>query len=214
MSVASERSERLKRDHLVAPHKKMAELASPDGKCTATKSSGEKCRGWAVKGTRVCTHHGGGMEHVKAAGRVRLARDKAQQEALKRLREEKASKQDVITEMDRLAAEVIAFKDVVRERLDYLLEHEDIRYEGKTGEQTRAEITLYERALDRCNTVLATNVKLNIAERRVELDKAKAILVAGVIRAILARLDLTDMQQRMVPGIVQEEMLALSAEVS
>lgn len=162
----------------------------------------------------VCTHHGGALENVRQAGQFRLARDKAQQEVLKRLRLENASRINTVTEMDRLAAEVITWKDVCRERLDFVLEHEEIRYEGKTGEQLRAEVLLYTQALDRCNTVLATNVKLNIAEKRVELEKAKAIMVAAVIRAILGRLGLTHEQQQLAPRIIQEEMLALSAEVS
>jgi len=170
--------------------------------------------GAAIRGSMVCNFHGGHLPNVRAVAQYRLARDKAQQEVLKRLKAEKASRVDTVTEMDKIAAEAIVWKDVCKERLDYVMEHEDIRYEGKTGEQLRSEVRLYTEALDRCNNVLATNIKLNIAEKRVELDKAKAILVAGVIRAILARLELSSDQQRMVPGIIQEEMLALSAEVS
>lgn len=158
----------------------------------------------------MCFKHGGNLPRVKEAGRFRLRRDKAQQEALERLRAEKAGRVETINEMDRLAAEAIAFKDVVREHLEEL---EEIRYKGNTGEQLRAEVALYERALDRCNTILATNLKLGIAEKRAELDKQKAILVAAAIRAVLARLELSDAQQRMAPTIIKEELLAISAEV-
>lgn len=193
----------------------MQEHASADGKCTRIKSDGNRCRAWAVKGSMVCNHHGGMLPNVQRSAQLRLHRDAAQQEALRRLKAEGANKQDTVTEMDRLAAEVIVFKDVCRERLDQLMVlGKDIRYEGKTGEQLRAEVALYERALDRCNTVLATNIKLGIAERKAELEKAKAIMVAAVIRAILSRLELTHEQQRNAPRIIQEEMLALSAEVS
>lgn len=183
---------------------------SPDGYCTAKRHDGQPCRARAIKGGRVCFKHGGNLPRVKEAGRFRLRRDKAQQEALERLRAEKAGRVETINEMDRLAAEAIAFKDVVREHLEEL---EEIRYKGNTGEQLRAEVALYERALDRCNTILATNLKLGIAEKRAELDKQKAILVAAAIRAVLARLELSDAQQRMAPTIIKEELLAISAEV-
>lgn len=73
---------------------------------------------------------------------------------------------------------------------------------------------LYERALDRCNTVLSTNVKLNIHEKKAEIERQKAILVAAAIRAVRDRLDPNEEQRRLAPLVVKQEMLALSAEVS
>jgi hypothetical protein len=174
------------------------------------KTTGAPCKRRPEPGGTVCKLHGGALPNVKQAAAFRIARDQAQQEALRRLRAEKATKQDTVTEMDRLAAEVIAFKDVCRERIEFLSE---IRYEGKTGEQIRAEITLYERALDRCNTVLATNLKLGIAERKQKLDEAQALLVVGLMRAVLGRLNLSKEQQQLAARVVPEEMRAISGVI-
>lgn len=185
--------------------------------CThIVRSTGQRCKRKPIAGGTVCASpgHGGTLRNVRAAAQFRLSRDAAQQEALKRLKARGASKNDTITEMDRLAAEVIVFKDICRERLTTLLALPDgIRYQGQTGEQLRAEVALYERALDRCNTVLATNVKLGIASRRAEIDAATATLMVTAIRAILNRLDLTSEQKRVAVQVVPEELRAISAAV-
>jgi hypothetical protein len=184
--------------------------------CTHIKKDGERCKRYSIKGGTVCTTpgHGGTLPRVRTAAQFRIARDKKQQEALERLKAQGASRVEVIEELDRLAAEAIVWKDLCREAMEELWHLGQIRYEGQTGEQLRAEIALFERMLDRCFNVLAGMVKLNIAEKKVELDKQKAILVAMAIREILRRLDLTIEQQRRAPQIIKEEMLALSAEVS
>lgn len=163
----------------------------------------------------VCDSHGGVLPKVRNAAALRVAREEATKEALARLKADKDKSYDAVTEMDRLAAEVVVWKDVCRRRLDYLEEMgADIRYEGKTGEQLRAEVTLYTQALNQCLAVLSTNVKLGIHEKRVEIEKAKAIIVATVIRTILTRLELTPAQAALAPQVIKEEMLAISAEVS
>jgi len=49
------------------------------------------------------------------------------------------------------------------------------------------------------------------AERRVKLAEQQGILVAAVIRRILTRLNLTDIQQGLVATVVPEELRALTA---
>lgn len=164
-------------------------------------------------GGTVCKLHGGALPGVKRAAAFRLQRDKAQAEALTRLKARGAGKVETITEMDRLAAEVITFKDIVRGELDRIWALGELRYEGKTGEQLRAEVALYERALDRCNTVLATNVKLGIAEKKHELDKLQAVVLVGVIQAILKELNLSRVQQQIAAQVVPVKLREISAEV-
>lgn len=186
-----------------------------DGKCHATsRRTGEQCRITPAPGAVVCRFHGGNLAKVKNAAKLRVARDEATKEALARLKADKGKSHDTITEMDRLAAEVIVFKDVCRERLDELLALDEIRYKGQTGEQLRAEVALYERALDRCNTVLATNIKLNIHEKKAELEKQKAILVAAAFRETLAEAGLTEDASRLLMKLFSQKMLAISAEVA
>ncbi len=197
---------------MTAPGENMVEYA--DGKCRGTIQSGprkgEPCRARPKTGSVLCGAHGGHLPKVKRAAQFRLARDEAQQELIRRMKDDRQGRQDAVTELDRLAAEVIVFKDICRERIEQL---NQIRYEGKTGEQIRAEIILYERALDRCNTVLATNIKLGIAERKQKLDEAQALLMVGVIKTILNRLDLSREQKAIAVKVVPEELRAISAAV-
>lgn len=115
---------------------------------------------------------------------------------------------DALAELERAATEAVAFKDVIFERLAMLADDE-WRYEGKTGEQTRAEITLYERALDRVLKFEGDLLKLGIAERRARIEEAELILVGGAIRATLSRIGLTSEQQRIATVVIQEEIMNL-----
>jgi hypothetical protein len=62
------------------------------------------------------------------------------------------------------------------------------RYEGATAEQVRAEIVLYERALDRTARVLTDIARLDIEERQMRLadrlDKRRGVVLAGVVQRI------------------------------
>lgn len=183
-----------------------------DGLCHAKTRSGNPCKKRPRKGFVVCDSHGGVLPKVKMAAAARLAQDEAYKEALKRLKADKHRSPDALSEMDRLLAEVLVYKDIFKERVDLLIAEGDLRYKGTTGEQLRAEVSLWERHVDRAWKILESGYKLGIHEKRVELDRQKAVIVAGAIRAILNRLELTDEQQRLAPVIIQEEMLAISAE--
>jgi hypothetical protein len=65
------------------------------------------------------------------------------------------------------------------------------RYAGLTGEQIRGEVQLYERAMDRCNTVLSTYAKLNIDERLARITEAQQLMVLQAIEAALAAAEVT-----------------------
>lgn len=60
-----------------------------------------------------------------------------------------------------------------------------------SGEQIRGEVQLFERAMDRCNTVLSTYAKLNIDERLSRITEAQQFMVVQAIEAALAAADVT-----------------------
>lgn len=129
--------------------------------------------------------HGGGSRKVKAAAAARVAEAKAQRE-LGRLAAVQGPAEpvaDPLTALARLAGEVLRWKDLLAE---HVAELQALRYGGEGGEQIRGELVLFERALDRCSTVLATIAKLDIDERLARIEEAKAALV---LRAIEAALD-------------------------
>src|SRR4029077_7314275 len=68
---------------------------------------------------------------------------------------------------------------------------ESPRYAGLTGEQIRGEVQLFERAMDRCNTVLSTYAKLNIDERLSRITAEQQQMVVEAIEAALAAANVT-----------------------
>lgn len=106
-----------------------------------------------------------------------------------------------------LAAEAVALKDHFAGLVAQL--RNDLRYEdAKGGEQLRAEVALYERAMDRAAKLLAEWVRLGLEERMVAITQAQAERVITAIDAILDRLELTDAQRSRavieVPSVLRE----------
>ncbi|QIY67932.1 hypothetical protein HEP84_25795 [Streptomyces sp. RLB1-33] len=116
---------------------------------------------------------------------------------------------DPAGELRRLAGEVLGMKDAAARLVSAL---ESPRYIGANGtEQLRAEIVVYERALDRAVRLLGEMVKLGLEERQVQLAEAHGALVAQVIRAVLADLQLTPEQQARVPEVVPRHLRAIAS---
>jgi hypothetical protein len=112
---------------------------------------------------------------------------------------------DPVEALSQLAGEVWAAKDFFASQI------EQLRYDHRSGEQLRAEVALYERALDRCIKVLEVMARLGISERRTRVAEAQAIMLAGVIDRVLDRLDLDEAQRMLALEIVPEELLAITA---
>lgn len=155
-----------------------------DRRCTAHSSrTGERCRKAAVLGGTVCENHGGSAPQVRAAAKRRLA----EEAAIRRLDEFGIRPiGDPLDELAQLAAETIALKDLLAQRLATLV---DIRYESvHYTEQLRAEFTVYERALDRAARTLADLARLGFTERQVQLAEAHGQLIAEAFRTFEAEL--------------------------
>jgi len=89
---------------------------------------------------------------------------------------------------EQLSGKVTSWMEVL-ERL--VAELDRPGYAALTGEQIRAEVQLFERALDRCNTVLATHARLNIDERLARVSEAQAAMILGALDAGLAAIGVT-----------------------
>ncbi len=150
-------------------------------RCKGRKSNGEPCGNWPLRGALVCRKHGGAAPQVRAAAAVRLAEQEIRA-GLARLDVESVG--DPFTELSKLAGQVVAFKDALAAKVNELT---SIRYEanGAGTEQLRAEVALFERALDRCAAVLGLIAKLNIDDRMARISERQA---AAVVRALDAGL--------------------------
>lgn len=171
---------------------------------------GRRCKRWIPAGHLVCMKHGGDTPNTKTKAQVRHAeaqarfqlKKKAQARGIPRL-------EDVFEELELNAAEAQAFKKICMDRLEAI--GDDWRYSSSAGEQLRAEVALYERAMERANKFLVDMVRLGIAEKRVKVAEAQAVILVGVIKAVLDRLELTRDQKRMAAVVVPEELRAISA---
>lgn len=86
--------------------------------------------------------------------------------------------EDPLRALKILAGECLAWKDRVS---GFLATLDDVGYDSETvGSQVRAQVIVWERALDRCEHVLSSLARLKIDERlaRIEQDKADMIIRA------------------------------------
>jgi hypothetical protein len=169
------------------------------------KVDGLPCQGYPVTGQTVCRMHGGSSPQAKKKASERLELQKVEADAKALLAHRGlAGITDPLNELARTAAEVIAFKDALAARVNSL---SDIRYrDAKDAEQLRAEVALYERALDRTGKFLEVLVRAGFEQRITRLREEHGALIVQVLQRVFAALDLTVEQQAVVSTVVPAEL--------
>lgn len=150
-------------------------------KCSSRRTDGQPCGNWPIKGGTVCGSHGGKAPQVKAKARERIAEQQARAE-LARLNLPPVD--DPLSMLASVAAEVVAWKDAMAVKVNALT---SLRYGTEGGEQLRAEVALWERALDRCERFLTAMARLNIDERLAAISEARAEMIITMLAAALER---------------------------
>lgn len=135
-------------------------------------------------GIGACRFHGGLLpNHQIHADRVRI------EEGAKTLlrREDLQPVDNPLLELQKLAAEVVRFKEILGDKVEELgnWTSESIM----ESEEIRAIISAYERALDRTNTVLSGIVRLNIEERLAKVSEIQALMLIAVFDAVFKSKD-------------------------
>lgn len=160
-----------------------AEAVTGTSRCRHKFGEDGACRQIAKAGTEppCCRAHGaaaGSWPSQQAAGRV--VQNKATERMAQLLNEHAEvlanaeAVADPLAELLQLAGELLAFKEILRARIS-LLKPNEWRYSGKAiGEQVRAEIILYERAMERLATILQKIARLNIEQRLAAIDEQVA----------------------------------------
>lgn len=142
--------------------------------CRHNRQDGQHCHQWRlIAGLDVCRKHGGKtIEALRADGAQRAAQEKAARE-LARL--DVAPVVNPLDELYRVAGQCVAWKDGMAVKVNELTQ---LRYRGGQGtEQLRAELLLWERALDRCVITLSTMARLNLDARLAGVRKATALML-------------------------------------
>lgn len=152
-----------------------AETLTGFRRCRQDFGTPDACHYYAVAGTDppMCKNHGANVgSHQSGLAALRVINGGAEARAAVIIAEhgrelaEAQPVQDPYAELMQLAGEMRAWKNMLRERVA-LLRPAQYRYQGRTGEQIRAEIVLYERAMERLGTMLISIAKLNLDARLV-----------------------------------------------
>ncbi len=172
-------------------------------RCLAHNAKGKPCGRVPRTGHEVCGTHGGKAPQVVAAEQRREVEQKARMVLARRhATGEERPVVDPIGELARVAGEVVAFKDLLREQVAGLngvltywqeTEYGDPETETawtKAGEEVRAIVAAYERAQERAAKVLADMVKIDLVGRIAEINLEQGRAVAGAVRSGLAEVDL------------------------
>jgi hypothetical protein len=177
-------------------------------------------------GGTVCYTHGGATPQVKAAAAERVLEQAVAREIGK---QGWAPVTDPIGAYADNAGEVLAFKDRLRERVETLDDWtlriaafgaSDDEADGKQlmamGEQVRAYVAAYERALDRAERTLARMITLGLDAKAIELRAEMFRQAAGerlrdVVLGVLAEIGLSDEQQARVPALMAKHFRAQAA---
>ena len=171
--------------------------------CAHVSSKGRKCTTRAVAGYPLC------QTHLSNASIEEIALVRGKDVAFSEITGPMIS--NPLEELASLVSEVLIYKDYCAEQVAKL--RGDHRYEGRSGEQLRAEVALYERSLDRAGKLLIEWSRLNIDERLMRIEEAKAATIIEVIRRSLASADLTDSQRKIAEATAIKELRAFERDV-
>jgi hypothetical protein len=193
----------------LGPHEGVLEQPRCTARCKARDA---RCKNRPMRGGKVCRVHGGAAAQVRAAASRRLKAEAVEAEVKNALAYESI---DPVTNpleaLSLLAAEAMAMKEALAARVNSL---KQVRYSahGSGTEQLRAEVGLYERALDRTAKFLDLLVRSGFEEQRIALGAARAALMIQVLDRIFDRLELSDAQRVLIGTVVPQEFRAVTAD--
>ena len=115
---------------------------------------------------------------------------------------------DPLTGLLQLADEMNEWKNIMREIVAYLLSKDRIRAaHNRVGEQLRAEVLIYERAMERLAQLWERIIRLGIEARLAKLDDNQARLVEGALATALAGTGLGLVEQEKARQVLRRELV-------
>jgi hypothetical protein len=178
-----------------------AKLLKRDGTCKLPP-------GWGTDhpGAGKCRKHFGSSPNgIKAA-----ERERTEAEARKLLDGigEYDPVTDPVDQLRRLAGRAVRWLDVLE---NIIVDLERLRYSTKTAEQIDGRIVVFERAMDRCSTILQGLARLNLDERSVRVQEAQVGILAAALHQALAETDLSA-EERQALVVRVSELVAAAEE--
>lgn len=176
-------------------------------KCKGKRTDGNPCGNWAMLGALVCRSHGGKAPQVQAQAQENLA-DERIDRMLYRYQAESCA--NPLEALQRLAGRALALERAIGEMVNRL--GDELRYEHeKGGEQLRSEVTILERAMDRCGRLLVDIAKLNIEERLARVTERQAEMVQAALDASMAEMGYPPAEQTAIRKSVARHLRAVPA---
>lgn len=174
--------------------------------CGAKTRAGGTCR---KPGDPRCRFHGGASPQAIAARKRRAAEAEANAAVRQILDDPNAPPvADALDRLAHLAGRLEHAVDEVGRRAS------DLRSVGVQthagGEQLRAELVLWVKLLGLLQTSLDVLVRHGHAERQIELAEREGAMLAGVVRAILDDLGLSEGQRALVAEVVPRHLRAVA----
>jgi len=142
--------------------------------CTAHRTNGEPCKGWAIQGGTVCAAHGGRASQVRAAASERLAADAAARFGIRVATTASEALQDAL-ECENGIVQYLWEKIGTDNPADLIGES-----------RTRAMYALYEQAQLRRTKIAADMARLKIEERRQHVLERDIDVIAAAWGRLLA----------------------------
>jgi hypothetical protein len=164
---------------------------------------GFPCRNRPMAGQEVCHAHGGRSPQARRAASERAGRVKAREAVAAFGLSRDVTPTEALLEEVRWSAGHVEW---LRNRI--------AEFDGaiwRDGEVVpRALLEVYGQERDRLVRIAKTTLDAGVEERRVQLAESQGALVAGAIRRILVRLQLTPEQETLVGTVVPSELRALA----
>jgi hypothetical protein len=110
-----------------------------------------------------------------------------------------------LAELLELAAEIKAFKEIMRVITAYLVQRQEMRHGHRVGEQLRAEVLLYERAQERLAKILVDISKLGIEARLAQIEENQAAMIERALNAALTASGLGLIEQQEARQVLHRE---------
>jgi hypothetical protein len=179
-------------------------------KCGQPTRDGDPCKLPPIKGALVCQIHGGQLPPVKKAAAVALTEERVRRE-ISTMRDvpQMTGVHDIYTELLEVASACRQWRKLLQDRVSYL---NNLGYSSlESGEQVRADVLLFERALERSAKVGESLARLNLDERKAALDERMAAQLGLCIQMILSDLNLTEEQRAIAARVAPQRVRELTA---
>ena len=134
-----------------------------------------------MRGGTVCASHGGLAPQTRAASDRRQAEARAASMVRALVPVDSAPIGDPMVALARLAGEADAFRGVLAGRVNELAQVPTAQRAEGDLDQLRAELSLYERALDRTSKFCEALIRSNYLERHAAIEEAQVYAVLGII---------------------------------